>query len=213
MARPSRSLIAIVSRRIVLFTVLAMVLQFGLVLAEYWYDESALGRFIIQRETARLATGIHVDNGMLTFDLPEDLESRYETGPGDDPDSRIYLRVRTASGAVLFSSCGVDCQAHFLPVEIHPPNFWQRDLAPGKPVSVAGGQSFTVDGRSVFVELAVIRDPKRFVYAVLFHELRDHLVTPMLLMFGLVVCAAILSVRSALRPVVEAARAADRIFP
>ncbi|WEZ84334.1 HAMP domain-containing sensor histidine kinase [Rhizobium sp. 32-5/1] len=210
--RQPPSLTGLVSRRIVAFTVLAMVLQFGIVLAEYWSDDSELGRFIIEHETDALSEGITVRNGKLTFALSHEMRERY-TNRGDDGDGALYLRVRTANGAILFSSCEAICQAHFLPVEINPPAFWQRQIAPGKPLSVAGGRSFTVGSQEVFVELAVVKDPHSFIYNVLFHELRDHLIIPMLLMFGLVAGATILSIRAALKPVIEAAEAADNIDP
>ncbi len=208
----NRSLIGLVSWRIVAFTVLAMLLEFGIVLIEYWSDESELGRFLVAQETETLAQGIKVADGKLTFVMSPEMIERYVMRK-DETVGDIYLRVRTAEGQVLFSSCEAACQTHFFPVEINPPTFWQRDIAPGKPVSVTGGRSFNVSGQEVFVELAVLKDPHGFVYNVLFHELRDHLIIPMPLMFGLVAGATILSVWAALKPVVAAAQAADRIDP
>ena len=210
--RARRSLIGIVSSRIVVFTVLAMLLELGIVLVQYWTDNDELGAFLINEETEILSQGLSAPGGMPRFDLSPQLAARYQVDPAD-ADGAIYLRVRTGSGRVLFSSCAEACERHFLPVEINPPDFWQRRIADGKPLSVAGGQSFRVGEEEVFVELAVLRDPHGFVNRVLAHELRDHLIIPMPLMFGLVAMGTILSVWAALKPVVAAGRAADQIDP
>ncbi len=207
-----RSLIGIVSLRIVTFTVLAMMLEFGIVLAEYWSNDADLGGFLIGQEAETLAEGIVVAKDRISFQMPAALAERY-TMREDETDGDIFVRVRTSAGEVLFSNCEALCQRHFLPIEINPPTFWQREIAPGKPLSVAGGRSFRFGTQEVFVELAVLRDPHGFVTSVLLHELRDHLIIPMPLMFGLVAGATILSVRRALKPVVEAGKAADRIDP
>ncbi|OLP58098.1 histidine kinase [Xaviernesmea oryzae] len=210
----SRSLIGIVSSRIVVFTVLAMLLELGIVLLQYWTDDDELGAFLINDETEILATGLSAPGGRLRFDMTPKLAERYVFDPSEDQnDGAIYVRVRTASGQVLFSNCAQACERHFLPVEISPPDFWQRSIAPGKPLSVSGGRTFRVGEEDVFVELAVLGDPHGFVRGVLAHELRDHLIIPMPLMFGLVAFGTILSVWAALKPVTAAGRAADQIDP
>ncbi|WP_081177438.1 sensor histidine kinase [Rhizobium rhizosphaerae] len=209
---PGRSLIGIVSSRIVLFTVLAMLLELGIVLVQYWTDNDELGAFLINEETEILSGGLSAPGGRPRFDLSPQLAERYQLKPAET-EGAIYLRVRTGSGRVLFSSCAEACERHFLPVAINPPDFWQRQIAAGKPLSVAGGRTFRVGEEEVFVELAVLRDPHDFVNRVLAHELRDHLIIPMPLMFGLVAIGTILSVWAALKPVVAAGRAADQIDP
>jgi signal transduction histidine kinase len=206
------SLIGIISLRIVTFTVLAMILEFGIVLFEYWSNDADLGGFLIGQETEILAEGIVADKDGLSFEMPSDLKDRYTMRAGET-DGDIFVRVRTSGGEVLFSNCEALCLRHFLPLEINPPTFWQREITPGKPLSVAGGRSFRFGAQEVFVELAVLRDPHGFVTSVLLHELRDHLIIPMPLMFGLVAGATILSVRRALKPVVAAAKSADQIDP
>lgn len=210
--RPDRSLIGIVAWRIVGFAVLAMVLEFGIVLTQYWSNDEDLAGSIISEETERLATGIVATGDRLSFIMSPSLTERY-TMRADEREGGIFVRVRTSAGAVLYSNCEEVCRRHFLPIEVNPPDLWQRQIAPGKPLSVAGGRSFTVGGHEVFVELAVLADPHDFVAGVLLHELRDHLAIPMPLMFGLVAGATILSVGAALKPVVAAAREADRIDP
>ncbi|WEX75343.1 HAMP domain-containing histidine kinase [Sinorhizobium numidicum] len=211
MKKANPSLIGIVARRIVAFSLLAMILQIGVVFADYWFDDDELSVLMLQEETEDLSRAIRKRDGVLTYEPDQELRERYL-----EPHGRagaIYLRVRTASGSVLFSNCTTECAAHFLPLSINAPTFWKRQIEPGKPFSVAGGHSFERDGESVLVELAVLKDPNGFMYRVLLREMFDSMIVPMTLMFCLVIGATIWSIRSALRPVAMAVRAADAIDP
>ncbi|MFP5076275.1 sensor histidine kinase [Rhizobium sp. YIM 134829] len=208
----NRSLISIVAWRIVIFAMLALMLEFGIVILQYWSNDEDLAGSIIAEETERLASGIVATDDRLSFVMSPGLLERYTMREGET-EGGIFVRVRTAAGAVLYSNCEEMCQRHFLPIEVNPPDLWQREIAAGKPLSVAGGRSFRMGGREIFVELAVLGDPHNFVAGVLLHELRDHLIIPMPLMFGLVAGATILSVGAALKPVTAAAKEADRIDP
>jgi signal transduction histidine kinase len=204
--------VRLVARRILGFALLAMAIQVGVVLADYWFDDGELGRLLVDRQTARLAEGIRHGRDGLRFRPPGDLAD--DLAPGEpDEDGAVLVRVRDASGTVLFSDCGDLCDRVFVPLGFDHQTFWQRQLAPGKPLSVAGGRSFLVEGDPVMVEIAVIRDPEGYIYDVLLHEMLDHMLVPMALMLVLVIGASILSIRSALRPVAAAAAAADRIEP
>ncbi|MCZ4089268.1 sensor histidine kinase [Sinorhizobium psoraleae] len=211
MKRANPSLIGIVARRIVAFSLLAMALQIGVVFADYWFDDDKLSVLLLQQETETLSRAIANRGGVLTYEPDHELRERYLARHGRD--GAIYLRVRTASGSVLFSNCATECAAHFLPLSINAPSFWKRLIAPGKPFSIAGGQSFERDGVPVLVELAILKDPNGFMYSALLHEMFDSMIVPMTLMFCLVIGATIWSIRSALRPVAVAVKAADAIDP
>ncbi|MDK1491830.1 HAMP domain-containing sensor histidine kinase [Sinorhizobium sp. 7-81] len=211
MKRANPSLIGIVARRIVAFSLLAMALQIGVVFADYWFDDDKLSVLLLQQETETLSRAIVNRDGVLTYEPDHELRERYLER--HSRDGAIYLRVRTASGSVLFSNCTTECAAHFLPLSINAPNFWKRLIAPGKPFSIAGGQTFSRDGVPVLVELAILKDPNGFMYSALLHEMFDSMIVPMTLMFCLVIGATIWSIRSALRPVAVAVRAADAIDP
>ncbi|WEX90531.1 HAMP domain-containing histidine kinase [Sinorhizobium garamanticum] len=211
MKRRRPSLIGIVARRIIAFSLLAMVLQIGVVFADYWFDDDKLSVLMLQQETETLSRGIVNRDGVLTYKPDHELRERYLERHGRD--GAIYVRVRTASGSALFSNCTTECAAHFLPLSVNVPNFWKRLIEPGKPFSVAGGHSFEREGVPVLVELAILNDPNGFMYSALFHEMFDSMIVPMTLMFCLVIGATIWSIRSALRPVAVAAKAADAIDP
>lgn len=211
MTRANPSLIGIVARRIIAFSLFAMLLQIGVVFADYWFDDDKLSVMMLQQEMGQLSRGITKNDGVLTYRPDHELRERYLDLHG--AEGAIYVRVRTASGSVLFSNCSTDCAAHFLPLSVNLPNFWKRLIAPGKPFSVAGGQSFERDGEAVLVELAILKDPNGFMYSALLHEMFDSMIVPMTLMFCLVIGATIWSIRKALKPVAMAVRAADALDP
>lgn len=88
------SLIGIVARRVIAFSLLAMILQIGVVFADYWFDDDELSVLMLQEETETLSTAIATQDGDLTFKPNHELKERYleRHGPG-----AIYVRVRTAS--------------------------------------------------------------------------------------------------------------------
>ncbi|OCP15489.1 MULTISPECIES: HAMP domain-containing sensor histidine kinase [unclassified Ensifer] len=211
MKKPNPSLISIVARRIVAFSLLAMAIQIGVVFADYWFDDDKLTVLMLQQETEILATAIRLRDGVISYEFSRELSERY-LAP-HDRDGSIFLRVRTEPGTLLYSNCTTECAEHFLPLDLDAPNFWKRLISPGKPFSVAGGQSFERDGATVLIELAILKDPNGFMYSALLHEMFDSMIVPMTLMFCLVIGATIWSIRSALKPVAMAAAAADRLDP
>jgi signal transduction histidine kinase len=218
----------VVARRVLLFTLLAMLIEVLVVFVDYWFDDSELGYILIERETAAVAAAIHRIDGRLVLDADAPVLNRYvgfasaddDRGSSDD-DSRLaehlppatFVRIAAADGATIYSNCEEECTEHLLPVDVDPPDFWQRMLADGKPLSVAGGRAFDIDGERVYVDLAVIRDPDNFLASILAHEMVDHMLVPMSLMLVLVIGATLLSIREALKPVAAAAHLADGLKP
>ncbi|NRQ16703.1 sensor histidine kinase [Ensifer sesbaniae] len=205
------SLIGIVARRIIAFSLVAMAIQIGVVFADYWFDDDKLSVLMLQQETENLAAYIHVRDGVVSYEPNHEMRERYQDRHGDD--GSIFLHIRTASGVIVYSNCTSECARHFLPVSMDAPQFWKRLIAPGKPFSVAGGQTFERGGTSVLIELAILNDPNGFMYRALLHEMVDSMIVPMTLMFCLVIGATIWSIRSALKPVAMAAKAADALDP
>jgi len=197
----------IIGSRIILFAFLAMVVQVIVVLADYYFDDTQLAALMIQSESRALLKGLSVDHGTLRYTVPAGLK-RYQRSSGD-----YFARVRTPEGSVIYSNCDASCATHLLPQEVHPPDLWSRLLRPGKPIAVAGGRSFDLDGAKVFIEIAVLDDHERVMWHVLARELGDHLAVPMSLMLVFVLGGMLLSVRLALRPVEQAARQAEGIDP
>jgi signal transduction histidine kinase len=220
------SLTAIVARRILAFAALAMALQIGIVFTDYWFDDEELGYILIERETQAIADSVHRVGGELKLDADAPVLSRY-VGLADDNDqaaegdsdlvSRLppatYVRIRLADGRPVYSNCDHECLERLLPQDIDPPDFWQRTLAPGKPLTVAGGRAFIIDGERVLIDVAVLRDPDNFLTTILLHEMIDHMLVPMGLLLVLTIGATLVSIRQALKPVAAAAAAADQLTP
>ncbi|MEI2302105.1 sensor histidine kinase [Ensifer sp. MJa1] len=211
MKRGNPSLIGIVARRIVAFSLLAMAIQIGVVFADYWFDDDKLSVLMLQQETETLASYIQLRDGTVRYIPDHETRERYLNR--HDDGGPIYLRIRTAAGAIIYSNCTTECAQHFLPLSVDAPSFWKRLIAPGKPFSVAGGQTFERAGTTVLVELAILNDPHGFMYSALLHEMFDSMIVPMTLLFCLVIGATIWSIRSALQPVAMAAKAADALDP
>jgi signal transduction histidine kinase len=204
----ARPLGRIVARRIVLFATIAMLAQLVAVLWEYGSDPDNLARLMLEQETTELSKGLTRNGTRLAYELPPELAQRYNsTGSG------YVARVRTASGAVLFSHCDAACTDHFLPLDVNPPSFWLRRTRPGYPLSIAGGRTVEIGDRAAFIEIAIDRDPERVVWGVLFNEALEHMLVPMSLTLIFVLGASLLSIRAALRPVAQAAEAAERLDP
>eukprot|EP01037_Dinobryon_pediforme_P033643 gene33643-39170_t len=117
------SLLAMVIRRIVIFSAIAMAAQLFAVFFEYWQDHHQLGRLAIERETTALAAGLESSAGTLRFVLPDAMAQQYA-----DRSRGYFARVRRANGTVLFSNCDTDCTEHFLPVALNPPSFWMKQI-------------------------------------------------------------------------------------
>lgn len=219
------SLTTLVARRVLAFAFLAMLMQLGIVFAEYWSDETELGRIMIEKETARIAAAVRIEDGKPVVDADAAVLRRYAgaevSSPGDVPGQAsaarqtpaTFVRVRTDDGRILFTNCSDECREHFLPMELDPPDFWQSSIAPGKPLSVRGGRLFVVGSAKVLIEIAIVRDPDHFLSGILLHEILDHMLVPMSLMLIVVIGATIVSIRKALRPVAAAAALADRLEP
>lgn len=206
-SRPFRPLFGIVAVRVIAFGLLAMILQMGIVMGEYYFDGSELARLMVEREAAALAQGLSASGAGAAYALPAGLERYGQKNKG------YFVRIRTSPDKILYSNCNEQCEEHFLPVTFRPPDFWQSELAPGKPISVAGGRTVIAGGERVLIELAVIGDRAGRMWAILLHELADHMVWPMSLMLVFVLGATLLSVRHALRPVNQAALQAHGLDP
>ena len=208
MSRLRPTLGAILARRIAFFAVLAMLLQLANVFADYYWNVGELSRLFVEQETERLASGITIDNGLVNYSLPDSVKDRYRN------ESTGYVaRIRDADGTLVFESCDIACQDHFLPRDVNPPDFWLRSIKPGKPLSLVGGRAFMIGERRFLVDIATIDDTADVMSDVLWNEVLEHMIVPMSILLLLVFGGTLFAIRQALRPVRAAADAADRIDP
>jgi signal transduction histidine kinase len=201
-------LFGIVARRILLFALIAMAAQLVFVLSEYGRDPANLSRLLLEHETEALAEGLTLSGTRLGYELPEALADRY----GRD-GSGYVARIRTRSGTILYSRCDLSCTEHFLPLEFDPPSFWLRSRFVGFPLTFAGGRTVKIGPHAVFIEVAVHGDPEGEVWEVLEEEVFEHMLVPMGLTLVFVLGATLVSIRTALAPVVAAAAEVERCDP
>ena len=204
MTRPLWQIAAI---RILIFGMLAALAQMIVVISDYYFNDEELGRLLIERQVDMLSEGLTVTPDRMTYVPPDAARALFAERSG------YYARVRTPDGTVLFTSCDEVCEDHFLPRTVRQPDFWVRFIAPGKPLSVAGGGTVERDGRALVIEFATIGDAKGLIWGVFFHEALDHLVVPMSILLIFVIGGTIVSIIAALRPVTAAAEAADNLNP
>ena len=200
MTKKQPSLVTIVVGQIIFYSALAMLGQFLAVVIQAWSDDLQLGHMAIEQESFSLAQGLSRVDGGVSYSLPRSLQARYRQGEHD-----YFARIRNKSGVVLFSNCDRECVERFLPLNIDPPNFWVRQLAPGKPLNVAGGLLVDRGVEPILVEVAILGDNDHIVNSVLAHEIKDHMATPMSLLLLVVLFATTLSITRALKPVAQTA--------
>ncbi|PZM10040.1 sensor histidine kinase [Rhizobium tubonense] len=208
MMRSNPSLTTILTKRIVFFATLAMLVQLVVVFADYYWNVGELSRLFVEQETERLAAGVDGTSNNLNYHLPEEAKGRYANA-----QTGYLARIRSATGKPIFESCDDACESRFLPKDINPPDFWLRTLKSGKPLTLVGGRVFTMGDQRVVVDVATIGDPQNVMSDVIWNEVLDHMIVPMSILLVLVLGGTLLSVRSALKPVKAAADAADVLDP
>lgn len=203
----NRPLWQIAAIRIVFFGLLAALAQMAVVFTDYFFNDRELARLLVEQQVDALTEGVTRRAGRIGYALPEEMDDLFESRSG------YFARVRTADGAVLFSACDTECEEHFLPLTVRPPDFWVRVILPGKPLHVAGGGRVQSEGQTLLIEFATTGDKDGLAWGVLWHEVLDHLVVPMSILLVFVILGTIVSIRAALTPVKLAAQAADALDP
>ncbi|MEX6506721.1 sensor histidine kinase [Jiella sp. M17.18] len=216
--RRKGSLIGLVAKRILAFALLSMFIQACVVFSHYWFDNAALGQMLIENETQIVAEAFHDrPAGARAGRPPHALVERYglvSEPTGESLPMGYWMRVRGTDGRVLYTNCHEECTEHFMPVEVNPPDLWDRTIVEGKPLTLVGGRTISFDdGQTMVVDFASIGDPRRLIYVVMAREMFVHMVWPMGLMLILVIGATIVSIRHALKPVERTVRVADALDP
>ncbi|MGV4796694.1 ATP-binding protein [Rhizobium sp. F40D2] len=208
MIRSNPTLTAILTRRIVFFAMLAMLVQLAVIFSDYYWNVGELSRLYVEQETERLVSGVGSRDGAVSYRLPEAVGRRYA-----HPQTGYVARIRDGRGDLIFESCDDACESRFLPAEVNPPDFWLRTIKPGKPLTLVGGRAFNIGEQRIVVDVATLGDPENLASDVFWNEILEHMIVPMSILLGLVLGATLLSVRRALKPVKVAADAAELIDP
>jgi len=207
-ARPS--LVRILTVRLALTSLLAIVLQLTIVVVRSYLIENDLNRSIVTRHAQALLALLHSDAGVLAFEqsrMPQPYLGKY---------ADFYaFRILDERGDVLAQHNG-DRIAALSPWRDHASraqDLWLLDLDADRKLYVAGGVRQKLADRQVWIEVATFGDPASTYLGIVATEVVDDVWIPMIPLVVLMLGVATLSVRWSLSSLVRAAAQADSIAP
>ncbi|WP_291825649.1 HAMP domain-containing sensor histidine kinase [Bosea sp. (in: a-proteobacteria)] len=197
------SLISVLTRRLVLGSVLLTMVNIALVMGYYSLDRDELQREKISRQISRLEAALsRLPDGTLRFTPGDRLIHDFR----DYPEAYAY-RILDHDGRVVDAANA----------GLVPPEVWAAVAASdagsstvqheGRTVLV-GSQKVVVGGKPARIGFASVGDPSRLVLFVFFDELFVHVFVALLPFAACLVLVNIVTVRQSMRPLIEAARAA-----
>lgn len=196
--------------RLVVTTVLVMLLQAGMVAVRDYLNETDFHNSYVRREAQQLARWFSAQHADAAARAPGNDRMNFFSGP----NAAAYgFRIVDAEGRLLAAQNAYHLQA-LSPWSGKPStrqDFWVRKLDSPERMHVAGGLKVNRVNRDIWVELATFGDPDSTYLYVIAMEILDDVWLPMLPLILLSLGVAIVSVRSSLRPLVVAAREADKI--
>jgi two-component system, OmpR family, sensor histidine kinase QseC len=207
-ARPS--LVRIITVRLAITSLLAIILQLTIVVVRTYLIENDLNRSIVTRQAQALLAGLHPNGSSLTFDqsrVPQHYIGKY---------ADFYaFRISDARGRVLAQHNGQKI------AELSPwrdeasrtQDLWLLDLDADRKLYVAGGVRQKLADQPVWVEVATFGDPASTYLGNVASEVVDDVWIPMIPLVVLMLGVATLSVRWSLSSLVRAAAQADSITP
>jgi signal transduction histidine kinase len=205
-----KSLVRIITFRLAITSLLAMLLQLTIVVARAYLDEDDLNRSYVTREARTLIRGMQQS-------AEGDTLKRFPIPPhylGQHADAYAF-RVLTETGTVVAQHNGAKL-AQLSPWRVRPSrtqDFWLVDLDANEKLYVAGGLRQRVRGQEVWVEVATWADPDRVYLGILAAVGLDEVWLPMIPLVVLTVGVAVFSVRRSLAGLVRAATTAEEITP
>jgi signal transduction histidine kinase len=207
-ARPS--LVRIITVRLALTSLLAIILQLTIVVVRTYLVEDDLNRSYVTQQAHALLKEMRSHSDGLVLE-----ESRIPREyVGKDADFYAF-RVSNGSGQVLAQH-----NAHMI-TELSPwrdlasrtQDLWLLDLDEDKKLYVAGGLRQKLGGQYVWVEVATLGDPANTYLGVVAAEVADEVWLPMVPLVALTLGVATLSVRRCLSSLEHAAAQADTMSP
>jgi signal transduction histidine kinase len=207
-SRPS--LVRTITWRLAITALVAIVLQISLVIARAYLDEDDLNRSYVTREAQRLARlikPIRPGGELKLSSVPSHYSGIHA--------SAYAFRIVSGDGHAIGASGG-NLVADLSPWKMRPSrtqDLWLLDLDPERKLYVAGGLRQKISGQDVWFEVATWGDPDAVYLSIVAAEVLDDvwiLLVPMVLLMSGV---AIISIRRALRGLVDAARQAELLSP
>ena len=207
-ARPS--LVRIITVRLAVTSLLAIILQLTSVVVRTYLIENDLNRSIVTRHAQALLAGLQANAATLVFD-----ESRVPQHYVGKHADYYAFRISDAHGHVLAQHNGQKI-AQLSPWREEASriqDFWLLDLDADKKLYVAGGIREKLADRQAWIEVATFGDPASTYLGIVASEVVDDVWVPMIPLVVLMLGVATLSVRSSLSSLVRAAAQADSITP
>lgn len=203
-ADPRPTLARIITQRLALTSLVAIILQVCVVAAQYYWDQDQFTLDYIGREASLLARGVSAgQNGRLVFKLPEAATDYARS------DGGYAYRIVDSQGVI--ASSGYDAAVDWSsPRTSTRLELWFRRLDDTPSFGFAGGQRFQIGDRDVWVEVATRGDPQRRHWRVLALELSKLVWLPMMPLIVMLLGVAMVSVTRSLGPLANAARQAEQ---
>jgi signal transduction histidine kinase len=206
-ARPSPqpSLVRILSTRLVVTGIVGILLQIGIVAVRSYLDDIDLMSNYVKYEARLIYDGFSSARAGRRGGVPARYSNEFKDAYG--------FRVLDSHGRVLSETNGA------LLIDLSPwqsdlpsqQDFWLRRLDGSQWMNVAGGLRFSRGAQDVWVEVATTGDPAGEHFRIFARELLSDVWMPMIPLIVLTLGVAILTVRSALQPLVHAAEKADTL--
>lgn len=203
-----RSLVTVLTRRLVLGSLLLTLLNVALVMSYYSRDREELQREKIGRQVERFQDALSRGNdGRLVFAPPDPLIDDFRRFP----EAYAY-RITDGDGAVV-SEMNTELLTQEVWSSVSGPDIGLSTVQREGRSVLVGSQRVTVAGAPARISFASIGDPSGLVLFVYFDELFVHIFVA-LLPFALCLLAVnIVTVRQSMRPLVAVAQTAREAGP
>ncbi len=200
------SLAHVLGQRLAIAALAAVILQIGATAVRNYFDEIDLNTNYVKYEARQVATA-YQSAAPNTAETGHWLPARYRGSMGKS----YGFRILDARGRVLAQQNGALLSAlspwRFPLSETQ--DFWLRRLDSRSWMQVAGGVHLTRETSDLWVEVATLGDPASAHVGIFARELVADVWLPMIVLVSLMLGVAVVTVRRALSPLVEAADRAD----
>ncbi len=208
-AASHRSLVRTITWRLAIASVVAMLLQISLVVARAYLDEDDLNRSYVTREAhrlGRLLRAVPAGQGRLP-NIPAHYTGRHA--------GEYALRILREDGTLIAGRNG-NLLAELSPWRMRPSrtqDLWLLDLDTQRKLFVAGGLRQKINGQDIWIEVATWGDPDAVYLGIVAAEVLDDIWIPIIPIVVLMMGVAVISIRWALKGLVEAAEQAEHLSP
>lgn len=198
------SLAHIITTRPALTSLLAIVLQVGLVGAQYYLDREGFTTDFISRETDTISRGFTKSNGQIKFKLPA-AASHYVKQKAD-----YAFRIIGPDGNIIAEN-GSPLLTLLTNWPERRPDVWVQYMDGGDWPRFSGGQRVRRAGQDFWIVVATTGDPAGRQWGILAYELMQLVWLPMIPLVVLLLGVATISVNRQLRPLSDTAAKLDAL--